>query len=63
MAEVKASIVITGIGCLTIIYITMILSHEVNDIIGTAIISAIALSIGVLIPTTKIDNTRGVLKW
>ena len=63
MAEVKASIVITGIGCLTIIYITMILSHEINDIIGTAIISAIALSIGVLIPTPKIDNNRGVLKW
>ena len=63
MAEVKASIVISGIGCLTVIYLTMMLTHEVNDVIGTAIVSAIALAIGVLIPSPKIDNNRGVLKW
>ena len=63
MVKIKANIIITGIICLTAIYLTLtILDHD-TTIAGNIIIFVIALSIGVVIPTPKADNKRGILKW
>lgn len=63
MAEIKASIVITGIICLTIIYTALLLCKQVDGTIGAMIVGAIALAIGVVIPSPKVDNKTGVLRW
>jgi len=63
MVEIDHKIVITGIICLTIIYISLLYCKENNDVLGTMIVGAIALAIGIVIPTPKVDNNRGVFKW
>ena len=63
MVEVDFKIVITGIICLTIIYISLIISNHDSEALTMMIVGIIALSIGVIIPSPKIDNNRGMLKW
>ena len=61
--QIDHRIVISGIFCLTVIYITLIISGNNTTYIGPTIVGAIALSIGIILPNPKIDNKRGVLKW
>ena len=61
--EIDHKIIITGIVCLTTIYTALILFNHDTDTLGTMIIGCIALAIGVVIPSPKMDNKRGVLKW
>jgi hypothetical protein len=61
--EVDYKIVITGILCLTAIYITLAILGRDDSTISSLIIGIIALAIGVIIPSPLIDNKRGVLKW
>lgn len=63
MAEIKASIVIAGVVGLSMIGMCMVIFDHIDDTIVTAIVAAIALAIGVVIPSPKADNRSGVLKW
>lgn len=63
MVDVDFKIVISGIIALTAIEMTLILCDKGSELITTSIIGAIALAIGVLIPSPKVDNNKGVLKW
>jgi uncharacterized membrane protein (DUF485 family) len=63
MVNIDYKIVITGIFCLTIIYCVLIFCNHDTQFLGTAIVGAIALSIGIVIPSPKVDNKRGVLIW
>lgn len=63
MAEIDHRIVLCGVICLTIIYMTLILSNHDNATISALIVGIIALSIGVIIPSPVINNKTGVLKW
>lgn len=63
MAEIDFKIVMTGIAALAAIYITLIICGRDTEVIGSMIVGVIALGIGVLVPTPKIDNQRGVLTW
>ena len=63
MVEINYKIVITGIICLAVIFATLIICGKDNQLIETMIVSIIALSIGVIIPSPKIDNKIGVLIW
>lgn len=63
MVEISAKIVITGIVCLTIIYVSLIACDHDGEAIGALIIGAISLAIGVVIPSPKVDNKSGVLRW
>jgi|WetSurMetagenome_2_1015567.scaffolds.fasta_scaffold536443_3 hypothetical protein len=63
MVEIDFKIVIVGLMCLTAIYITSIILNHENDTIGLFIVSIIALAIGVIIPSPRIDNKTGVLRW
>lgn len=63
MVEVNYRIVITGIICLTAIYISLLITEHVDGTIGAMIVGIIGLAIGVIIPSPKIDNKRGVLIW
>lgn len=63
MVDVDFKIVITGIISLSAIYMTMIICNHDTEIIGSMIVGAIALAIGVIIPSPKVDNKTGVLRW
>ena len=63
MVEIDHKIIITGIICLTFIYTIMCLSKQNTETLAITIIGVIALAIGVIIPSPKIDNKRGVLIW
>lgn len=63
MVEIDFKIVITGLICLAIIYVTLIIKGHDDSTIGMMIVGIIALAIGVIIPSPKIDNNRGVLRW
>lgn len=64
MVKVDAKIVITGLICLTTIYIVMLINNKVDGTIGATIVGVIAFTIGAIaVPRPKIDNKTGVLKW
>lgn len=63
MVEINYRIVITGIICLATIYVSLILTGHDADTLGTLIVGAIAMSIGITLPSPKIDNNKGVLIW
>ena len=63
MVEINYKIVISGIFCLTAIYITLLLTDHVDGTIAAMIVGIIGIAIGVVIPSPKIDNNRGVLQW
>ena len=63
MTEIRASIVITGLVCLTIIYISLLFCKSNTDTLSIMIVGAIAMAIGVVIPSPKVDNKMGVLRW
>jgi hypothetical protein len=63
MVKVSYRIVITGMICLTVIYVALLVFDKPSPLIGECIIACIALSIGIILPAPKIDNRRGVLKW
>lgn len=62
MVEVNFKIVIVGLICLSIIQVvSMIISKSPE--ISPMILFIIGMSIGVLVPSPKIDNKTGVLRW
>lgn len=63
MVEINYKIVITGILALAAIYMCMMICNRQNSIVEISIITAIALAIGVVIPSPKVDNKSGVLRW
>lgn len=63
MAEIDFKIVITGLVCLTLTNITLIALGKDTETITTLIVGIVALAIGVVIPSPKIDNNKGVIKW
>lgn len=64
MVEIKSSIVITGLIGLTLIGLGMIIFDHIDQTIVTAIVGAIAFAIGAIaVPTPKIDDKTGVLRW
>ena len=63
MVEIDHKIIITGILSLAARYMCMMICNRENSLIEISIITAIALAIGVVIPSPKIDNSKGVLKW
>ena len=63
MVEIDYKIVITGMICLTIIYIALLITNHVDGTIAAMIVGIIGLAIGVVIPSPKIDNKTGVLRW
>lgn len=64
MVEIKSSIVITGILGLTLIGMCMVIFDHIDQTIVTAIVGAIAFAIGAIaIPSPKVDNKSGVLRW
>lgn len=62
MVKIDSKIILTGIICLTAIYITLAILNKETQVIGAMIVSVIALCVGVIIPTPTI-NKRGMLKW
>ena len=64
MVEIKASIVITGIIGLSLIALCMIIFDHIDNTIVTAVVAALAFAIGaVAVPSPKVDNKTGVLRW
>jgi hypothetical protein len=64
VVEVKASIVMTGVIGLTLICICMVIFDHIDNTIVTAIVGAIAFAIGAIaVPSPKVDNKTGVLRW
>lgn len=64
MVEIKSSIVITGILGLTLIGMCMVIFDHIDQSIVTGIVGAIAFTIGAIaIPSPKVDNKVGVLRW
>jgi hypothetical protein len=63
MVEINHKIVITGILSLTAIYIALLLTEHVDGTIGAMIVGIIGLSIGVVLPSPRIDHKRGYLIW
>lgn len=63
MVEVNHKIIITGVICLTIIETALIFSDKYDSILTTMIIGTIGLAVGVILPTPKVNNKRGVLIW
>lgn len=63
MVEINYRIVICGMICLTIIYIGLLVAGRDDTTIGFLIITALALAMGIVLPSPKIDNKSGVLKW
>lgn len=63
MVEIKAGIIISGIIGLTLITLCMIIFDHIDNTIIAAIVGAIALAIGVVIPVPTINDKTGVLKW
>lgn len=41
----------------------LLIAEKLNETLGTFIIGMIGLAIGIVIPSPKIDNKRGVLIW
>lgn len=64
MVEIKSSIVITGIIGLSLIGVCMVIFDHIDQTVVTAIVGAIAFAIGaVAVPSPKVDNKTGVLRW
>ena len=64
MVEIKASIVISGVIGLSLIAMCMVIFDHIDNTIVTAIVAAIAFAIGaVAVPSPKVDNKMGVLRW
>lgn len=63
MVEINYKIVIVAIVCLTSIVITQILCNKENTYLISAIVGAICLLAGVMLPQPKINNNNGVLMW
>lgn len=63
MVEIDHKIVITAVIALMIIEITLILANHDTEALHYAIVGIIGLMAGVVLPTPKIDNKQGVLKW
>lgn len=61
--KIDHRIIITGIICLTIIYVSLVVYAHDGEFISALIIGIIALCIGVILPSPKINNRRGVLIW
>ena len=61
--EIDYKIVIVGIIGLTMIFVTLALTKQMNETLNSLIIGIIALAIGVVVPAPKIDNKQGVLRW
>ena len=57
--NVDYKIIIAGMVCLTVIYISLISHNQATEAMGLMLVSIIALSMGVIIPTPKIDNNKG----
>lgn len=64
MVEIKASIVMTGVIGLSLIALCMIIFDHIDNTIVTAVVATIAFAIGaVAVPSPKVDNKLGVLRW
>ena len=61
--NVDIRLMVCGLICLTSIEIALILCSGATEVVTAGIVGIIAMAIGVVIPTPKIDNKRGVLKW
>lgn len=65
MAEINIDyrIIITGLACLTVMALGLILDGSGNNtLLISGIIAIIAWSIGYVIPSPKIDNNKGIIK-
>jgi hypothetical protein len=63
LVEIKTSVVLTGIIGLVLIVLCMIIFDHIDNTIITTIVGIIALITGVIIPSPKVDNNKGVFKW
>lgn len=63
MVEVDHKIIIVGLFCLTIIFVALLMADKLSETLGTFIIGMIGLAIGIVVPSPKINNKRGVLIW
>ena len=63
MIKINYKILVTGMICLTIIFMTLIIYDHDNGFLQYVIIGVISLVMGVIIPTPKVDNRRGLLIW
>lgn len=63
MVEIDHKIIISGVIALTIIEVALLIYNKDNEILTTTIIGLIGLAVGVILPTPKINNKRGVLVW
>ena len=63
MLEIDHKIIISGIAALVAIETMLIICNHDSTTTTSLIVGIIALSIGVVIPSPKMDNKRGVLKW
>jgi hypothetical protein len=62
--KINYRVMIAGIICLTAIYISLLIfDNKDNEIIQMMIIAIIALCVGVIVPSPRVDNRRGVLIW
>lgn len=63
MIKIDHKIIIVGIASLTAIETIQIIYDHDTTAITSLIVGIIALSIGIIIPSPKIDNKLGVLRW
>jgi 1,4-dihydroxy-2-naphthoate octaprenyltransferase len=62
MVDIPSKIVITGMICLAVIYVALMICQRDDSTVGFLIIGAIAYGMGVVTPAPKIDK-QGVMKW
>lgn len=60
--QIDSKIVMTGILGLALIETMLIICNQATDTMTFLIVAVIALCVGVLIPSPKLDK-RGVFKW
>lgn len=63
MVEINYKIVMTAIIGLTIIAVAQMIYDGDNSTLGMMAVGAICLMAGVMLPTPKVDNKTGVLRW
>jgi hypothetical protein len=63
MVRIDHRILITAILCLTTIEIVLVISNHDSQTLHYAVVGTIGLMAGIVLPSPKINNKSGVLKW
>ena len=63
MVKIHYRVVIVGIFCLTIMFVSLLIYTQEQTVLQSLIVGMVGLCVGVIVPTPKVDNRKGWFIW